>query len=765
MGGVPKNGRRTAQLRPPGRRTGWGYERLLLVLAALTAAVTLGVQLSGRFNETPVWLPIVLYSIAAVLVMATVLVRLRSATVQEDVKWAQQVRELLALHPGPDGQLPLLSSLSPYKLGASPSRYGDADHRGSDPYVPREIDKQLDAALREKPFVLVVGDSKAGKSRTAYEAARRFTRDGTWHDPAVLVPKKVAAVEKILNLEPPLNWPKPALLWLDDLTEGELDDLTPDVLDRLANQVIVLGTITALRYERVSDDDSDIGRNTRQILTRSRKVRLDAELTDGELNEAHASYPDEQFKAGIGEQLVGANKLLERYDNARQGAEPHSWAITQAAIDWVRMDVGRPVRQSELAALYPLYLAVVRPTAEPQSDLSAPLEWACKPVGSRLALLQHLSIGGEASYLPFDYLVDIADGQHGRPPQPISDSAWDQLPLLATPEEMLRVGNSAHFRDLLKPAMRLFQAVIDSCDAEYAGKAAYNLGLLRGKQGDISGAQDAYQKAIDSCDAEYAGKAAHNLGRLLHKQGDISGAQDAYQKAIDSGHPDAAGRAANNLGRLLEERGDITGAKATYQKAIDSGHPEYAGKAAYNLGLLRGKQGDISGAQDAYQKAIDSGHPEAAGRAALHLGRLLEEQGDISGAQDAYQKAIDSGHPEIALIARWHLGQLRRKQDDISGAQDAYQKAIDSGHPEVAGGAYNLALLLNLQGDIAGAKAAYQKAIDSGHPDVTGRAAFHLGRLLHKQGDIPAAKAAYQKAIDSGDQTASSQAAGALNDL
>ena len=40
-----------------------------------------------------------------------------------------------------------------------------------DPYVARDTDDELDRALRERPFVLVVGDPKAGKSRTAYEAA------------------------------------------------------------------------------------------------------------------------------------------------------------------------------------------------------------------------------------------------------------------------------------------------------------------------------------------------------------------------------------------------------------------------------------------------------------------------------------------------------------------------------------------------------------------------------------------------------------------
>ena len=342
---------------------------------------------------------------------------------------AQQVGELLALNLWNDGRLPLLSRLTPYRLGASPSRYGDSEHRGQDPYVPRQVDAELDRALGERPFpfVLVVGDSKAGKSRTAFEAARRLSRDGQPHDPAVLVPKTTANLSKILDLDPPpdLRTP-PALVWLDHLTEGELAGLSPGLLDRLRGRAIVLGTITAQRYDRVHASDSEAGRSARQTLARATVVRLDSEPTEDERSAAQTAYPAEQFDVGIGEQLVAAEQLVERYDNARQGAEPHGWAVVQAAIDWVRMDVGRPIRSPELAELYPLYLTAIRPTAQPK-DLTEVLEWACQPVGARIALLQPIldesSTDVGVSYQPFDYLVGVADGQHGRQPQPIPEHA------------------------------------------------------------------------------------------------------------------------------------------------------------------------------------------------------------------------------------------------------------------------------------------------------------------------------------------------------
>ena len=72
---------------------------------------------------------------------------------------------------------------------------------------------------------------------------------------------------------------------------------------------------------------------------------------------------------------------------------------------------------------------------------------------------------------------------------------------------------------------------------------------------------------------DYAPRAAFNLGVLLEKQGDVAGARAAYQRAIDSGKPDYALMAAVNLGMVLGKQGDVAGARAAYQRAIDSRAP------------------------------------------------------------------------------------------------------------------------------------------------------------------------------------------------
>jgi tetratricopeptide (TPR) repeat protein len=567
-------------------------------------------------------------------------------------------------------------------LGVSPSRYGRDEQRGADPYVARKKDGELDRALREKSFVLVVGDSKAGKSRTAYEAARRLTRTGRPHDPGVLVPKGTAALGPLLDLDPPLEpHPSPALVWLDDLTEGELAGLTADVLDRLVGSTIVLGTITAQRFARIDASDTEIGRSARLALARASMVRLDSELTQTERAAAGAAYPEESFEAGIGEQLVAADQLTARYDNARQGAQPDGWALVQAAIDWVRMDIGRPIRRSELATLYPIYLTLVRPTAEPKQDLTEPLQWARTAVGSRIALLQPVSdASGETCYLPFDYLVAIADGQHDRDPQPIPDHAWEKLPTLTNPTECARAGMSASLRQLPRPAQALFSSVADSGHPGVAPWAMGTLAVLLAEQGDVAGAQSAYQRAIDSGHADAAPKAMVSLGIRLQRQGDVEGARGAFQRAIDSGHADEAPRAMVNLGVLLEELGDVEDARGAFQRAIDSGHADEAPRAMVNLGVLLQRQGDLGGVRPAFQRVIDSGHADEAPRAMVGLGLLLLEQGDPRGARAAFQRVIDSGHAEQAPWAMVGLGLVLEELGDVEGARGAFQRAVDSGH-------------------------------------------------------------------------------------
>jgi hypothetical protein len=78
----------------------------------------------------------------------------------------------------------------------TPSEHVDRyrDNGQEPPYVPREMDGKLEDALKRKPFVLVVGPSKAVKSRTACEAVRKLAPSAP-----LVIPRTVSDLEKLID--------------------------------------------------------------------------------------------------------------------------------------------------------------------------------------------------------------------------------------------------------------------------------------------------------------------------------------------------------------------------------------------------------------------------------------------------------------------------------------------------------------------------------------------------------------------------------------
>jgi hypothetical protein len=93
----------------------------------------------------------------------------------------------------------------------------------------------------------------------------------------------------------------------------------------------------------------------------------------------------EEFKAGIGEQLVVADVLLDRDDDVRQGAQSHGGRSCWPQLLGSHGDRAH-LRQSDLAAVNPLCLAVVRPNDHPESRKQTSPE-SLPAVNSRLGLL------------------------------------------------------------------------------------------------------------------------------------------------------------------------------------------------------------------------------------------------------------------------------------------------------------------------------------------------------------------------------------------
>jgi hypothetical protein len=133
------------------------------------------------------------------------------AAAERRAAWDRRCRSLLTLWP-----LPTIEEADPFAIGVFYSRRAE-DHRGDrprPPYVPRVLDKELAGWLRLQPLILVRGQSRAGKSRTAFEVATRELVG--WR---LLVPKHRSALTALAELDPQPGQGERVLIWLDDLDE------------------------------------------------------------------------------------------------------------------------------------------------------------------------------------------------------------------------------------------------------------------------------------------------------------------------------------------------------------------------------------------------------------------------------------------------------------------------------------------------------------------------------------------------------------------
>jgi predicted negative regulator of RcsB-dependent stress response len=267
--------------------------------------------------------------------------------------------------------------------------------------------------------------------------------------------------------------------------------------------------------------------------------------------------------------------------------------------------LSRPVKDTELRRLFPLYLHAVRIDLLPTSEeFTRGINWATHPVTSQVALLRRtISAQGELAWIAFDHVVTADEGNDGYRARSVPEELWAELISMLSPYDVFGVGITAYGHHELAAAVSAFSKASAS---ENAPAAALALGLVLAEQHDVKGAKEAYQQAIDSGHADYKPLAAFNLGIILAEQEDTAGALNAYRQAIDSAHAQYAPAAAVALGILLTKQGDTAGARETYRQAIDSGHAEHAPAAAVALGVLLTKQGDTAGAREAYQQAIDS---------------------------------------------------------------------------------------------------------------------------------------------------------------
>jgi tetratricopeptide (TPR) repeat protein len=719
----------------------------LLVVPAVVAGLWAAVQLV----KASVPLPIQVLVAVLVAVLALVVPELRARRRQDDER-----RRVVATHLRlltDTGKLPLVEEVNdPGELGVTRSgRLRDGTGDQWPPYVHRAKDTELDRMLATRRFVLVVGPSKAGKSRTAYEAMRRhFPRR------ALLIPASKASLPALLALGLVVE---DAVIWLDDL-ENYLgsDGMSEHVLHALTGDpgraVTVLATMRTSELDRfaprLGDDRREFKDPSSKVLDHAKPVlRLDRRLDRAERGRARKQLGDQWGavveRYGLGEYLAAGPDLVERLEN-NLTTEPLGIALVRAAVDWRRMGLTRPTPMDVLEQLYPSYLEPEDQTAEHvNSDaFHHGLQWASEPVYGISSLVLRSADG----VLAFDYVLDYVERERRTP---IPDAAWQRglEAVVGDPAEGLDFGLAAFDGGALWAAVHAWQTVAASGSA-LATRAARYLGWALHEQRDVADAQAAYQQVMASGDPYEAPAAMIDYGVLRWSIGDLIGAQAAFEQAIASGHPDLAPVASVNLGRVLARQGEVVGAQAILRRVAASGHPDQAPRAVRSLGYILEDLQDAAGAKAAFEQVIASGHPVQAPKAMVALGDLLTNGGDPAGARAAYEQAIASSDLELSRAAGMYLGVLLAKEGDFTGARAAFDRLIDTAGPDgVAIAASHLGLTYQHYGP-GRTRFVAEQVIASSHAELAPAAMVFLGDLLAEQGDLAGAQAAYEQAVASG---------------
>ncbi|MFJ4102405.1 tetratricopeptide repeat protein [Amycolatopsis japonica] len=607
---------------------------------------------------------------------------LRSFLVACGVSMADQAQWMAAAHRAQAGEndpgeiTVRVEDADPRHLGVHAAIAAGQHDRALPTYVLRDTDDvkrhpdglraRVAAAAATGGFVLIVGGSSVGKTRSAYEAVLDLV--GSWRLIHPGGPDELVALAK--------TKPSRVVVWLDEIQRYLTGDkgLTGATVRKLLagdGPVLLIGTVWPNRYNTYVNsraEDWDPFRRQREVVELADVVHLGEHFTPAELERARAIASEGDARValalksrqyGMTQVMAGAPQLVDRWE----AADPYQRAVLSAAIDATWLGVEEPVTAVLLHAAAPGYCDSRERATAAETWFDDALAYATElRHGATSALLPQASddgrLGRAAGYVVADYLLQYAGGRRkAKPPQ----SFWDAcLTYLTDVDELKNLALSAHERSLLGYTERLLEKAADIGDRD----ATDRLVRLLIEQNRVMEAIIRLRPVADAGDHE----ATWWLIDLLVEEGDVDAALRRLGPLAASG--DA--KAVDVVTDLLAEQGDVgelrrRAAEGDQLAALRLAELELGnGLADEALARLRAL-GD-AGNHEARQLLIDvlaeNGRlkdlrtlaDETGGLAAWALARVLIESGRVREAISRLRAEVtteqDRHHLAVILVER-----------------------------------------------------------------------------------------------------------------
>lgn len=269
--------------------------------AAALAALPLIQQLFSV--ERPEFRTKVLLVVGSALV-ALALDRLRAAVGARSAHADLEARLKRALRAWP---LPALQDAEPHHLGVFPAGRAYSGSEGAaERFVNREAYAEVERAIARSFLVLLYGPRLAGKSRAAFEAARRAVPTA-----AVAAPEDGEALLELLEPDSPLrSESRRVVLWLDGL-ERFVDSIDGAVLDEFQAMecgVTAIATVRTNEWEELLRASGQNGEAAKAIAARARAFAIEPHLEPGEREVARRLFPGADLEQGIGLGVAASGK-------------------------------------------------------------------------------------------------------------------------------------------------------------------------------------------------------------------------------------------------------------------------------------------------------------------------------------------------------------------------------------------------------------------------------------------------------------------------
>jgi hypothetical protein len=509
-------------------------------------------------------------------------------------------------------------------------------------YVPRDIDSDprgiravLAEAAEDSGFMVLVGPSSVGKTRSLYQAMLDLMPD--WW---LVQPQRADELDALTGEDL-----ERVVVWLDDLGRflGEAGGLTGGTVRRLlrSRQVVLLGTLRPTRYRRyVGMDAPEAHAVERDLLGMATMVRVPERFSDAELGRAcELARSDVRVRAaleipdfGLTQVIAAAPQVMASW----QDADVYARALLTAAIDATLLGVRSPMPIDLLRDIAPTYCPERERAEAATGWFEGALEYTTTRLHGGMSLLVPVpapdgDMGQRAGYTVAEYLLQQTEAERAGAPVPAE--LWKVcLDHVANPVDLTRLGESAESRREYAHADRFYRTA-----AAGEPRAAYRLAGLLAASGRDDEALEVLLPWTATPDTDVAEFVARLLGRTGRDKdlrdraaaGDSAAASELVDLLMSLGreselraYGDAGNKAiAYRLAELLTQRGRTSEAAEVLRPHVSSGDWAAADQLT-GLYLAAERTDD---ALDVLREYAADGHHLAGARLAVLLAGLGRE--------------------------------------------------------------------------------------------------------------------------------------------